>query len=53
VRTRVRRLAAIDWLLTGTFLPIFLFGVVMSVVHGVRGDLVCLPKRDDLRQVPF
>jgi class 3 adenylate cyclase len=39
----VRRLAAIDWLLIGVFMPIFLFGLVMSVVHGVRGDFVCLP----------
>src|SRR5262249_8764101 len=38
-----RRLGAIDWLLLGTFLPIVLFGVVMSVVHGVRGDFVMLP----------
>lgn len=34
---RVRRLAAIDWLLIGTLLPLCVFGVVMSVVHGVRG----------------
>lgn len=39
----MRRLAAIDWLLIGTLLPICLFGVVMSVVHGVRGDFVRLP----------
>jgi hypothetical protein len=39
----VRRLAVIDWLLIGIFMPIFLFGLVMSVVHGVRGDFVCLP----------
>jgi hypothetical protein len=36
----MRRLAAIDWLLLGISLPILLFGLVMSVVHGVRGDFV-------------
>jgi len=36
----IRRLAAIDWLLLGTSLPLLLFGLVMSVVHGVRGDFV-------------
>ncbi len=39
----MRRLAAIDWLLLGTSLPIFLIGVVMSVVCGVRGDFVVAP----------
>jgi class 3 adenylate cyclase len=39
----VKRLAAVDWLLLGTLLPIALFGVVMSVVHGVRGDFVRTP----------
>jgi len=39
----VRRLAAVDWLLLGTLLPLCLFGVAMSVVHGVRGDFLCLP----------
>jgi hypothetical protein len=39
----VRRLAAVDWLLLGTLLPIFLFGLVMTVVHGVRGDFVRNP----------
>ena len=37
------RLAAVDWLLLGTLLPICLFGVVMTVVHGVRGDFVVAP----------
>jgi len=36
----LRRLAAVDWLLIGISLPILLFGVIMSVVHGVRGDFV-------------
>jgi len=36
----MRRLAAIDWLLLGTSLPILLIGLVGSVVHGVRGDCV-------------
>lgn len=40
---RVRRLAAVDWLLLGISLPLCLFGVVMSVVHGVRGDFVRNP----------
>ena len=39
----MRRLAAIDWLLLSTLLPVALFGQVMTVVHGVRGDFVCLP----------
>jgi hypothetical protein len=39
----VRRLAAVDWLLLGSLLPICLFGVVMTVVHGVRGDFVRPP----------
>ncbi len=38
----MRRLAAVDWLLIGTLLPICLFGVVMTVIHGVRGDFVLL-----------
>ncbi len=37
------RLAAVDWLLLGTLLPVCLFGFVMSVVHGVRGDFVVAP----------
>ncbi|HXQ21258.1 MAG TPA: hypothetical protein VN812_06250, partial [Candidatus Acidoferrales bacterium] len=37
------RLAAVDWLLLGTLLPVCVFGVVMSVIHGVRGDFVRLP----------
>jgi class 3 adenylate cyclase len=37
------RLAAVDWLLIGVFMPIFLFGVVMTVFHGVRGDFVVAP----------
>lgn len=37
------RLAAVDWLLIGTLLPIVVFGFVMTVVHGVRGDFVRLP----------
>ncbi|HVN88156.1 MAG TPA: adenylate/guanylate cyclase domain-containing protein [Candidatus Binatia bacterium] len=37
------RLAAIDWLLLSTLLPIALFGFVMTVVHGVRGDFVRVP----------
>ena len=36
----MRRFAAVDWLLLGTLLPLCLFGLVMSVVHGVRGDFV-------------
>jgi hypothetical protein len=36
----MRRLAPIDWLLLGTSLPIFLIGLVMSVISGVRGDFV-------------
>ncbi len=36
----MRRLAAIDWLLLGTSLPILLIGLIMSAVHGVRGDFV-------------
>ncbi len=39
----MRRLKAIDWLLISTLLPLCLFGVVMTVVHGVRGDFVRLP----------
>ena len=39
----MRRLAAVDWLLIGTSLPILLFGVVMSVVHGVHDDFVFPP----------
>jgi len=37
------RLAAVDWLLLGTLLPICVFGLVMTVVHGIRGDFVRLP----------
>jgi class 3 adenylate cyclase len=37
------RLAAVDWLLIGTLLPLCVFGFVMSVVHGVRGDFVVAP----------
>src|SRR5262245_5467579 len=37
------RLAAVDWLLLGTLLPVCVFGFVMSVVHGVRGDFVFPP----------
>jgi class 3 adenylate cyclase len=33
----------VDWLLMATLLPLCLFGVVMSVVHGVRGDFVYPP----------
>jgi hypothetical protein len=39
----MRRLAVIDWLLIGISLPIFLFGLVMTLVHGVRGDFVAPP----------
>jgi hypothetical protein len=39
----VRRLAAVDWLLIGTLLPICLASVVLSVVHGVRGDFRWVP----------
>src|SRR5512135_3217716 len=39
----MRRFAAIDWILLGTTLPIFLIGFVLSVVHGVRGDFVIAP----------
>ncbi len=28
-----------DWLLIGILLPIFLFGLVMSVVHGTRSEV--------------
>ncbi|MBI1814784.1 MAG: zinc ribbon domain-containing protein [Deltaproteobacteria bacterium] len=37
------RLAAGDWLLLGTLLPVCVFGIVMTVVHGVRGDFVIAP----------
>jgi class 3 adenylate cyclase len=37
------RLAAADWLLLGTLLPVCVFGIVMTVVHGVRGDFVVAP----------
>jgi hypothetical protein len=37
------RLAAVDWLLLGTLLPVCVFGFVMTVVHGVRGDFVLAP----------
>jgi class 3 adenylate cyclase len=37
------RLAAVDWLLLGTLLPLCVFGLVMTVVHGVRSDFVRLP----------
>src|SRR5262249_3564620 len=40
---RGHRLAAVDWLLLGTLLPVCVFGLVMTVVHGVRGDFVSLP----------
>ena len=39
----MRRLAAIDWLLLGTSLPVVLIALVVSVVHGVRGDFVVAP----------
>ena len=39
----MRRLAPIDWLLLGTTLPILLIALVISVVHGVRGDFVVAP----------
>jgi len=39
----MRRLAAIDWLLLGSSLPILLIGLVGTVVHGVRGDFVIAP----------
>ncbi len=39
----MRRLAAVDWLLLGTLLPVCVFGFVMTVVHGVRGDFVVAP----------
>lgn len=41
----MRRLAALDWLLIGTFIPILLFGVVMTVVDGVRYGFVLPPFR--------
>jgi hypothetical protein len=37
------RLAAVDWLLIGTLLPLCVFGFVMSVVRGVHGDFVVAP----------
>lgn len=37
------RLAAVDWLLIGTLLPVCVFGFVMTVSHGVRGDFVVAP----------
>lgn len=40
---RRHRLAAVDWLLIGTLLPVCVFGFVMTVVHGVRGDFVVAP----------
>lgn len=39
----MRRLEVVDWLLVGTLLPILLFGVVMSIVHGLRGEFVFPP----------
>ena len=36
----MRRLAAVDWVLLGTLLPLSLFGVAMSVVGGLRGDFL-------------
>src|SRR5262249_4937452 len=36
----MKRLAAVDWLLLGTTLPIIFIALVVSVVHGVRGDFV-------------
>src|SRR5262249_3051675 len=39
----MRRLAAVDWLLLGTSLPVVLIALVVSVVHGVRGDFVVAP----------
>jgi hypothetical protein len=33
----------VDWLLLGTLLPLAVFGFVMTVVHGVRGDFVLAP----------
>lgn len=39
----MRRLAAVDWLLIGTLLPISLFGVVMTVLYGVRHPSLGLP----------
>ncbi|MBI1814433.1 MAG: zinc ribbon domain-containing protein [Deltaproteobacteria bacterium] len=42
-RSPRHRLAAVDWLLLGTLLPVCMFGVVMTVVHGVRGDFVIAP----------
>jgi hypothetical protein len=39
----VRRLAAVDWILIGTLLPICMFGVLMSAVHGSRGEFVFPP----------
>jgi len=38
-----RRLAGVDWLLLGTLLPVCVFGVLMTVVHGVCGDFVVAP----------
>jgi class 3 adenylate cyclase len=38
-----QRLAVVDWLLLGTLLPVCVFGVVMTVIHGVRGDFVVAP----------
>jgi class 3 adenylate cyclase len=37
------RLAAVDWLLIGTLLPVCVFGFLMTVFHGVRGDFVVAP----------
>ena len=39
----MRRLAPVDWLLLGTTLPIFVLGLVMSVIGGIRGDFVIAP----------
>ena len=40
---RLTRLALVDWLLLGTLLPLAVFGFVMTVVHGVRGDFLLAP----------
>jgi len=39
----MKRLAPVDWLLLGTSLPVVLIALVVSVVHGVRGDFVVPP----------
>src|SRR5262245_3747834 len=56
-RSLPRRVAAVDWLLLGVVLPICVFGIVMNVIHGVRGDFVVAPfwamSAPDQQSYPF